>query len=37
VGIQAPTEHETHFAMQKLNNSKAPGIDGISAELLEHG
>jgi len=37
VGIQAATEHETHFAMQKLNNSKTPGIDSIPAELLKHG
>jgi hypothetical protein len=37
VGIQAPTERETHFTMQKLNNSKSPGIDSIPAELLKHG
>jgi hypothetical protein len=37
VGIQAPKEHETHFAIQKLNNSKALGIDDIPAELLSHG
>jgi len=35
MAIQAPTKQETQLAIQKLNNNKAPGIDGISAELLK--
>jgi hypothetical protein len=33
MAIQAPTKQEIQLAIQKLNNKKAPGIDGISAEL----
>jgi hypothetical protein len=36
-GIQARTKQDTQLAIEKLNNNKAPGTDGIPAELLKHG
>jgi hypothetical protein len=36
IQIQTQTKQETQLAIQKLNNNKAVGIDGISAELLKH-
>ena len=35
MAIQAPTKQEIQLAIQKLNINKAPGIDGILAELLK--
>jgi hypothetical protein len=33
--MQAPTKQATRLVIQKLNNNKAPSIDGISVELLK--
>ena len=35
MAIQAPMKQEIQLAIHKLNNNKAPSIDGISAELLK--
>jgi len=37
MGIRAPTEQETEWALQKLNSNKAVGTDGIPAELKHRG
>ena len=35
MAIQAPMQQEIQLAIQKLNNNKAPSIDGISVELFK--
>jgi hypothetical protein len=35
--VEEPTYQETVDAISKLKNNKAPGLDGIPAELYKHG
>ena len=35
--IEAPTEGEVADIIKKLKSGKAPGLDGITAEMLKHG
>ena len=37
LNIEKPTADEVRTAIQHLKNGKSPGLDNISAEILQHG